>query len=146
MKSPQATTIIFCLWVSSTASAFVVRSQHQLSNSFLTKLYDSDPIISPFDNSDKGSEAVATESTVEAPDKAIKIEGPLDLTWENVDLVLDEMRPFLIQDGGNVAIADIDGPVVRLELQVCIYLCDFGVVFHTILIHLPYTYTFDFQL
>jgi len=27
------------------------------------------------------------------------------------------MRPFLIQDGGNVAIQEIDGPVVRLELQ-----------------------------
>ena len=33
-------------------------------------------------------------------------------------MVLDEMRPFLIQDGGNVAIKEIDGPVVRLELQV----------------------------
>ena len=43
--------------------------------------------------------------------------GPLDLTWENVELVLDDMRPYLIQDGGNVAITDIDGPVVRLELQ-----------------------------
>jgi len=27
------------------------------------------------------------------------------------------MRPYLIQDGGNVAIQEIDGPVVRLELQ-----------------------------
>ena len=33
-------------------------------------------------------------------------------------MVLDEMRPFLIQDGGNVAVSEIDGPVVRLELQV----------------------------
>jgi len=32
-------------------------------------------------------------------------------------MVLEEMRPYLIQDGGNVAIAEIDGPVVRLELQ-----------------------------
>jgi Fe-S cluster biogenesis protein NfuA len=30
---------------------------------------------------------------------------------------LDEMRGFLIQDGGNVIISEIDGPVVRLELQ-----------------------------
>jgi Fe-S cluster biogenesis protein NfuA len=49
------------------------------------------------------------------PDMSEK--GPLDLTWENVELVLDDMRPYLIQDGGNVAITEIDGPVVRLELQ-----------------------------
>ncbi|OEU14754.1 NifU-domain-containing protein, partial [Fragilariopsis cylindrus CCMP1102] len=39
------------------------------------------------------------------------------LTWDNVEAVLDEMRHFLIQDGGNVIISEIDGPVVRLELQ-----------------------------
>ncbi|KAL3777963.1 hypothetical protein ACHAW5_003397 [Stephanodiscus triporus] len=32
-------------------------------------------------------------------------------------MVLEEMRPYLLQDGGNVAISEIDGPVVRLELQ-----------------------------
>lgn len=34
-----------------------------------------------------------------------------------MEAVLDEMRPYLIQDGGNVIISDIDGPVVKLELQ-----------------------------
>merc|ERR1712183_627886 len=29
----------------------------------------------------------------------------------------EEMRPYLLQDGGDVAISEIDGPVVRLELQ-----------------------------
>ncbi|KAL3817260.1 hypothetical protein ACHAXA_007114 [Cyclostephanos tholiformis] len=33
-------------------------------------------------------------------------------------MVLEEMRPYLLQDGGNIAISKIDGPVVRLELQV----------------------------
>ena len=42
----------------------------------------------------------------------------LELTYENVDLVLEEMRPYLIQDGGNVRIDEIDGPVVRLQLEV----------------------------
>lgn len=32
-------------------------------------------------------------------------------------MVLEEMRPYLIQDGGNVKIADIDGPVVKLQLE-----------------------------
>jgi len=41
----------------------------------------------------------------------------LELTWENVDDVLEEMRPYLIQDGGNVKISEIDGPIVRLELE-----------------------------
>ncbi|KAA8491914.1 NifU-like protein 2, chloroplastic [Porphyridium purpureum] len=40
----------------------------------------------------------------------------LPLTWENVELVLDEMRPYLKSDGGDVKIADIDGATVRLEL------------------------------
>mmetsp|Transcript_39432 Transcript_39432/g.106433 ORF Transcript_39432/g.106433 Transcript_39432/m.106433 type:complete len:245 (-) Transcript_39432:1381-2115(-) len=48
---------------------------------------------------------------------ASQIEGPLDLNWDNVDLILDEMRPYLISDGGNVVISEIDGPVVKLELQ-----------------------------
>lgn len=41
----------------------------------------------------------------------------LTLTPENVETVLDEMRPYLISDGGNVELVDIDGPVVKLRLQ-----------------------------
>ena len=41
----------------------------------------------------------------------------LELTIENVDLVLDEMRPYLLADGGNVAIRSIDGGIIELELQ-----------------------------
>ena len=41
----------------------------------------------------------------------------LALTPENVETVLDEMRPYLIADGGNVELVDIDGPVVKLRLQ-----------------------------
>lgn len=51
--------------------------------------------------------AVATpESAVELP-----------LTAENIESVLDEIRPYLISDGGNVALHEIDGSVVRLKLQ-----------------------------
>ena len=31
--------------------------------------------------------------------------------------VLDEMRPYLLADGGNVAVREIEGPNVYLELQ-----------------------------
>ncbi|KAJ1450583.1 NifU-like domain-containing protein [Pelagophyceae sp. CCMP2097] len=40
----------------------------------------------------------------------------LPLTEENVEIILDEMRPYLIADGGNVQIDSIDGPIVRLLL------------------------------
>jgi Fe-S cluster biogenesis protein NfuA len=41
----------------------------------------------------------------------------LALTLENVETVLDEMRPYLMADGGNVTVADIDGATVRLQLE-----------------------------
>lgn len=52
--------------------------------------------------------AVATEDVL--------TEG-LELTEENVETVLDEVRPYLISDGGNVALHEIDGLVVKLKLQ-----------------------------
>ncbi|CAI0555857.1 unnamed protein product, partial [Linum tenue] len=41
----------------------------------------------------------------------------LALTEENVEKVLDEVRPGLMADGGNVALHEIDGLVVVLKLQ-----------------------------
>jgi len=41
----------------------------------------------------------------------------LALTEENVEMVLDEVRPYLMSDGGNVELYDIDGLVVKLKLQ-----------------------------
>ena len=41
----------------------------------------------------------------------------MELTIENVETVLDEMRPYLISDGGNVEIVELDGPIVKLRLQ-----------------------------
>lgn len=41
----------------------------------------------------------------------------LPLTADNVETVLDEMRPYLIADGGNVELVEIDGPIVKLRLQ-----------------------------
>jgi Fe-S cluster biogenesis protein NfuA len=72
-------------------------------------------IISPFDNSAASSDgdngSVATTTT------SVSSNEILDLTYENVELVLDGMRHFLIQDGGNVIIDEIDGPIVKLQLQ-----------------------------
>lgn len=50
---------------------------------------------------------------VATPSSAVE----LPLTSENVESVLDEIRPYLIADGGNVVLYEIDGNVVRLKLQ-----------------------------
>lgn len=39
-----------------------------------------------------------------------------ELTEENVEKVLDEVRPYLMADGGNVEFVEIDGLVVKLKL------------------------------
>ncbi len=41
----------------------------------------------------------------------------LTLTPENVETVLDELRPYLMADGGNVELVELDGPIVKLRLQ-----------------------------
>ena len=39
------------------------------------------------------------------------------LTLDSVEKVLDELRPFLMADGGNVEVVEIDGPIVKVRLQ-----------------------------
>ena len=39
------------------------------------------------------------------------------LTLENVEKELDELRPFLMADGGNVEVVELDGPIVKVRLQ-----------------------------
>ena len=41
----------------------------------------------------------------------------LALTVENVEQVLNDLRPYLMADGGNVELVEIDGPTVKLRLQ-----------------------------
>ncbi|GAB4813117.1 hypothetical protein N2152v2_000163 [Parachlorella kessleri] len=43
--------------------------------------------------------------------------GPPKLTVEAVDRVLDDVRPFLIADGGNVDVVGVENGVVMLQLQ-----------------------------
>lgn len=54
---------------------------------------------------------VPTETNAEAPTEV------LELNLQNVESVLDEMRPYLMADGGNVTVADIDGATVHLQLE-----------------------------
>jgi Fe-S cluster biogenesis protein NfuA len=41
----------------------------------------------------------------------------MELTSENVEKVLDDLRPYLMSDGGNVELVEIEGPIVKLRLQ-----------------------------
>ncbi|GAB4461451.1 MAG: NifU family protein [Elainellaceae cyanobacterium] len=41
----------------------------------------------------------------------------MELTTDNVEKVLDELRPYLMSDGGNVELVELDGPIVKLRLQ-----------------------------
>ena len=41
----------------------------------------------------------------------------MPLTTENVEKVLDQLRPHLRADGGDVSLVEIDGPIVKLQLQ-----------------------------
>ena len=46
----------------------------------------------------------------------------LELTEENVEVVLDEVRPYLMADGGNVEFVEMDGPIVYLRcVCTCVY-------------------------
>jgi Fe-S cluster biogenesis protein NfuA len=58
--------------------------------------------------------APSTEATAEATAKA---NDPRALTMENVERTLDEVRPYLMADGGNVEVVEIDGPIVKVRLQ-----------------------------
>ncbi|BBN12453.1 NFU1 iron-sulfur cluster scaffold homolog, mitochondrial [Marchantia polymorpha subsp. ruderalis] len=59
-------------------------------------------IVSPFSTSSKGSLYSADS---------------YELTVENVDIVLNEVRPYLIADGGNVEVVSLTDGVVSLRLQ-----------------------------
>ncbi len=73
-------------------------------------------MTSPFDSGGEASSESSSSPQQILPDESALPDGPMDLTLENVELVLDTMRPYLQSDGGNVKVSEIDGPVVRLEL------------------------------
>ena len=58
-------------------------------------------------STDTSSPAVHSDTTAD----------PRALTLENVERTLDELRPYLMADGGNVEVVEIDGPIVKVRLQ-----------------------------
>lgn len=116
---PSQWIAIVCLGFSLTVSAWVpsVRSVATSPARRSMPVLQSSPVVSPFaerleDDDDDGNGDLDDYG----PANPAKAEGTFELTLENVEMILDEMRPFLISDGGNVEVAEIDGPVVRLQL------------------------------
>ena len=73
--------------------------------------------MSPFSSADATAKAVQPASVPATP--IVGLGGGLDFTVENVDKVLNEVRPYLIADGGNVGVVGIDEETrdVKLTLQ-----------------------------
>eukprot|EP00804_Cyclotella_cryptica_P027891 CCRYP_003805-RA/>CCRYP_003805-RA protein AED:0.05 eAED:0.05 QI:384/1/1/1/1/1/3/364/426 len=64
-------------------------------------------VVSPF--------AQTTSETPSQP--SVSDDQSLELTSENVDKVLDEVRPYLISDGGNVSVQKVDGEFGNVYLM-----------------------------
>ena len=63
-------------------------------------------IISPFEGGSSSNNSGISTTTTSVMNT--NEESPLELTIENVDQVLNEVRPYLISDGGNVSVQRID--------------------------------------
>lgn len=65
---------------------------------------DSKDVVSPFDESNKSTKVKSEDA-------------PLKFTRESVDKVLEEVRPYLIADGGNVSVQSVDEATGNVYLK-----------------------------
>ncbi|KAK3147419.1 hypothetical protein QOZ80_3BG0282140 [Eleusine coracana subsp. coracana] len=61
--------------------------------------------------------AAASASTPPAPGGGLYSAATYELTAENVDRVLDDVRPYLIADGGDVTVVSVEDGVISLKLE-----------------------------
>ena len=61
--------------------------------------------------------AAASASTPPAPGGGLYSAATYEMTGENVDRVLDDVRPYLIADGGNVTVVSVEDGVISLKLE-----------------------------
>ncbi|MCO5586689.1 hypothetical protein L7F22_040631 [Adiantum nelumboides] len=66
------------------------------------------PPVSPFEKNQKEGSAVVN---------GLYSADTFELSVENVDMVLNDVRPYLISDGGNVEVVSVDDGIVSLRLQ-----------------------------
>lgn len=60
---------------------------------------------------------LAAASTPPTPGGGLYSAATYELTADNVDQVLDDVRPYLIADGGDVAVVSVEDGVVSLRLE-----------------------------
>ncbi|VAI06268.1 unnamed protein product [Triticum turgidum subsp. durum] len=65
----------------------------------------------------RGHLAAASASTPPPPGGGLYSAVTYELTPGNVDRVLDDVRPYLISDGGDVAVVSVEDGVVSLRLE-----------------------------
>lgn len=65
----------------------------------------------------RGHLAAASASTPPPPGGGLYPAATYELTPDNVDRVLDDVRPYLISDGGDVAVVSVEDGVVSLRLE-----------------------------
>ncbi|KAL6901979.1 hypothetical protein ACP4OV_004855 [Aristida adscensionis] len=61
--------------------------------------------------------AASPASTPPAPGGGMYSAATYELTAENVDRVLDDVRPYLLADGGDVTVVAVEGGVISLKLE-----------------------------
>ncbi|KAL6219622.1 hypothetical protein ACLB2K_007381 [Fragaria x ananassa] len=66
-------------------------------------------------NSSAAAESSSSSSSSSSP--GLYSAKHFDLTVPNVDMVLEDVRPYLIADGGNVDVVSVEDGVVSLKLQ-----------------------------
>jgi Fe-S cluster biogenesis protein NfuA len=96
-------------------AALLPRQPRSLRCTAGTLIYTSLKIYAPHTHPPTPHQPNAVRRTARVA--AAASEQALELTEENVELVLDDVRPYLMADGGNVEFVEIDGPVVYLRLQ-----------------------------
>ena len=72
-------------------------------------------VVSPF--AAEAAAAEKAETAAESSEGRSADEPLLELTPENVDEALDEVRPYLIADGGNVELVKIENGIVAVRLN-----------------------------
>ncbi|RZC48714.1 hypothetical protein C5167_017136 [Papaver somniferum] len=59
----------------------------------------------------------AVEETATGSSPGLYSAQTFELTVKNVDLVLEDVRPYLIADGGNVDVVSVEDGIISLQLQ-----------------------------
>ncbi|MEW5304680.1 MAG: hypothetical protein WDW36_007274 [Sanguina aurantia] len=121
MRIMNSSTRTFCEASSSPRCSLVQPSHRHLHHRSpaiaTTARYMQQPPVIPNQPSRSITSQGAVGRTTSAVFAAEQFTETLELNEVNVEMVLDEVRPYLMADGGNVEFVEIDALVVKLRLQ-----------------------------